>query len=85
MRVGVVTGSVWATKKSPGLRGQTLLLVRMDGKLIAAMDQVGAGVGDRVLLSFGSAARIEAPEAPADAAVVGIVDSMEEEGRHVDQ
>ena len=84
MRIGTVAGSVWATKKCPGLRGQPLLLVRMDGKLIVAADLVGAGVGERVLLSFGSAARLEVPDAPADAAIVGIVDPMEEE-RHVDQ
>ena len=34
MRMGTVTGSVWATKKSPGLRGQPLLLVRMEGQMI---------------------------------------------------
>ena len=85
MRLGTVAGSVWATKKSPGLRGQPLLLVRMDGRLIVAADLVGAGGGEQVLLAFGSAARIEAPGAPADAAIVGIVDSMEEEERHVGQ
>ena len=83
MRLGTVAGSVWATKKSPGLRGQPL--VRMDGRLIVAADLVGAGVGEQVLLAFGSAARIEAPGAPADAAIVGIVDSMEEEEGHVGQ
>lgn len=79
MRMGTVTGSVWATKKSPGLRGQPLLLVRMEGQMIVAADQVGAGVGERVLLSFGSAARLDAPDAPTDAAIVGIVDSTDEE------
>ncbi len=78
MRIGVVSGSVWATKKSPGLRGQPLLLVRVEGAVYVAADLVGAGVGERVLLSFGSAARIEAPGAPVDAAIVGIVDATEE-------
>ncbi len=79
MRIGTVSGSMWATKKSPGLRGQPLLLVRMDGKVIVAADEVGAGVGERVLLSFGSAARLDEPEAPVDAAIIAIVDSMEGE------
>ncbi len=78
MRIGTVSGPVWATKKSPGLRGQPLLLVRMDGTCVVAADQVGAGVGEQVLLSFGSAARTEYPDAPVDAAIVGILDAMEE-------
>lgn len=85
MRMGTVAGSVWATKKSPGLRGQPLLLVRMDGKMIVAVDLVGAGVGEKVLISFGSAARLEAPDAPTDAAIVGIVDSTDEEEYHDNQ
>jgi len=78
VRIGTVSGSVWATKKSPGLRGQPLLLVRMDGSCIVAADQVGAGVGEQVLLSFGSAARTDCPDAPVDAAIVGIIDALEE-------
>ncbi len=79
MTIGTVSGSVWATKKSPGLRGQPLLLVRVDGKVVVAADQVGAGEGERVLLSFGSAARTNCPDAPVDAAIVAIIDPMEVE------
>ncbi len=78
MRIGVVSGSVWATKKSPGLTGHPLLLVRMQEGTIVADDLVGAGAGDTVLVSFGSAARADSPGAPVDAAIVGIVDQTEE-------
>lgn len=78
MKIGVVSGSVWATKKSPGLTGHPLLLVRTEGATMVAADLVGAGVGDSVLLSFGSAARTDTPNAPVDAAIVGIIDQMEE-------
>lgn len=83
MKIGTVTGSVWATKKSPGLTGHPLLLVRTDGSTVVAADLVGAGVGDSVLVSFGSAARIDSPQTPADAAIVGIIDQLEE--AYVDQ
>ena len=78
MKIGTVTGSVWATKKCSGLTGCPLLLVRMETRSLVAADLVGAGVGDTVLLSFGAAARLEHPDAPADAAIVGIIDQLEE-------
>lgn len=74
MKIGTVANSVWATKKSEGLTGHPLLLVQTDEGSIVADDLVGAGVGDRVLVSFGSAARIDSPSAPVDAAIVGIID-----------
>ena len=78
MKIGIVTGSVWATKKCDGLTGCPLLLVRSGQHSLVAADLVGAGVGDSVLLSFGSAARLEHPNAPADVAIVGIIDQLEE-------
>lgn len=78
MRLGVVTGCVWATKKCAGLRGQILLRVQTGGQELVAADLVGAGVGDRVLLCYGAAARLEQPQAPVDVAIVGILDEMEE-------
>lgn len=74
MRLGTVTGSVWATKKSPALAGQIFLRVMTDAGEVVAADLVGAGVGERVLLSSGTAARLECPAAPIDTAIVAILD-----------
>ena len=74
MKIGIVTGSVWATRKASCLMGQTFLLVDTGcGELVAA-DQVGAGKGDRVLLATGTTASRYCMDAPIDAAVVAIVD-----------
>lgn len=81
MKIGQVTGSVWATKKSPDLRGQSLLRVRMEQTEIVAADLVGAGTGDRVMVSFGHAARLLCDGLPVDAAIVGILDETEEKAR----
>ena len=78
MILGTVIGSVWATKKSDALVGQTLLLVSpqsMSGPPVVAADCVGAGEGEIVLVATGGAARVAAGGAvPVDAAVIGIVD-----------
>ena len=77
MKIGTVTGSVWATRKANCLAGQTFLVVQtLSGTLVAA-DHVGAGKGDRVLVVTGSAAARFSMEAPTDAAIVAILD-MEE-------
>ena len=80
MKIGNVIGSVWATRKADCLQGQTFLVVESEGTQVVAADQVGAGVGDRVLLATGTVASRFCMEAPVDAAVVGILDP---EGRHV--
>ncbi|MBP3314067.1 MAG: carbon dioxide concentrating mechanism protein CcmL [Oscillospiraceae bacterium] len=79
MKTGTVKGSVWSTKKVDGLMGLTLLSVETDTGKIVAVDLVGAGKDDRVLLTFGSAARVENPLLPVDAAIVGILDTLEAE------
>ena len=76
MRIGTVTGAVWATKKCPALTGQSLLRVRVGRDEIVAADLVGAGTGERVILAFGGAARLVCPNVPADAAIVGILDEQ---------
>lgn len=77
MTVGTVTGPVWATKKCPALTGQILLRVRTEGRECIAADLVGAGQGDRVILTFGSSARLDCGASPVDAAIIGILDETE--------
>jgi microcompartment protein CcmK/EutM len=80
-----VVGSVVATAKDAGFTGSALLLVqRVDanggihGEAFVANDTVGAGVGETVLVTTGTAARSteQTRAAPTDAAVVGIVDKV---------
>ena len=78
MIIGTVKGSIWATKKDERLNGCKLMLVKINGKLIVATDEVGAGIGDKVLICMGSSAHIS-KDAPIDAAIVGIIDSLESE------
>lgn len=78
MKIGTVTGSVWATRKASCLMGQTFLVVRAGEEELVAADQVGAGPGDRVLLVTGTVASRFCMEAPIDAAVVAILDMKNE-------
>ncbi|MCI2105564.1 MAG: EutN/CcmL family microcompartment protein [Intestinimonas sp.] len=80
MQLGVIIGTVGATKKVESLAGQTFLLVAPEGHqgpALVCADRVGAGLGDRVLVCHGSAARPDGAPIPVDAAVVGIVDHMD--------
>ena len=81
MKIGIVSGSVWATRKAPCLQGQTFLVVKTDAGEIVAADHVGAGDGDRVLLVTGTVASRFCMEAPVDAAVVAILDEGDKECR----
>ena len=81
MVIGTVTGSIVSTRKNDKLVGQKLLIVRpmenMEEKgEFVAIDNVGAGIGEMVLVARGSAARIgcNLENAPVDAAIVGIID-----------
>ena len=74
MKIGTVTGSVWATRKAECLQGQTFLVVNTLGGTVVAADHVGAGTGDQVLLVTGTAATKFSMEAPMDAAIVAILD-----------
>ena len=89
MYLAKVIGNVVATQKSPELEGAKLLFIQpyanKDGKLepvgnsIVAVDSAGAGVGEMVLYTQGSAARLTPATkgAPADSVIVGIVDCVE--------
>lgn len=83
MIIGKVVGTVICTRKSENLVGSKFLLVDPMQKMgavndsrIVAVDNVGAGIGDIVLLALGSAARVGCgyDNSPIDASVVGIVD-----------
>ncbi len=74
MKIGTVTGSVWATRKASCLSGQTFLVVSTGTEELVAADQVGAGCGDQVLLAVGTVAAKYSMDAPVDAAVVAILD-----------
>ena len=78
MRIGIVSGAVWSTKKAQSLTGQIFLRVRCGTSDVIAADLVGA-----VLVCFGSAARHACGSTPVDAAIVGIIDEQEE--KHGDQ
>ena len=87
MIIGKVLGNVWATKKDPKLGGYKLLVVRTAGgaegaETIVAVDTIGAGLGEDVLVAKGSVARnsLEVGDGPIDAVVVGIIDSLEVDG-----
>ncbi len=86
MVVGEVVGNLWATKKDEKLSGLKFLLVReLDYRgikkddLMVAVDMVGAGIGDQVIVVEGSSARANLinNNIPVDASIVGIVDSIE--------
>ena len=78
MKIGTVTGSVWATRKVQSLQGQTVLIVKTERDELVAADCVGAGAGDRVMVVFGTVARHFCDNAPVDAAVIAIVDTKKE-------
>ena len=78
MKIGLVTGAVWATRKADCLQGQTFLMVKMEDGCLVAADRVGAGVGDRVLIVTGTTAARFCMDAPVDAAVVAILDGEKE-------
>jgi ethanolamine utilization protein EutN len=94
MFVGKVTGSLVSTQKVDSMTGRKLLVVepyRLDaetraklkttGRTFVAVDTVGAGQGEYVLVTQGSSARLtpETKNLPVDTVIIGIVDSV-----HVD-
>jgi ethanolamine utilization protein EutN len=87
VKLARVVGTVVSTIKSPVFEGRALLLVdllepdgREAGGYLIALDTVGAGAGETVLiLDEGTSARqiIGAPHGPLRTVVVGIVDAVE--------
>ncbi|WP_409306672.1 EutN/CcmL family microcompartment protein [Pectobacterium sp. B1J-3] len=86
MYLAKVTGTVVSTTKHSSLNGMKLLIVsRLDDQLMqtnrtqVAVDTVGAGNGEIVIVATGSSARMtnSKEHSVIDAAIVGIVDDME--------
>lgn len=79
---GIIRGHIVSTRKQDSLVGSKFMEVQLlkNGNLtddyIIAIDSVGAGIGETVLITTGSSARLALrnASAPADAVIVGIVD-----------
>jgi microcompartment protein CcmK/EutM len=84
--IGKVIGSVWCTHKDENLVGAKFLIVRrldIDLKektdFVVAVDSVGAGVGETVLVATGSSSRQTeiTKNKPVDAVIMAIVDKID--------
>jgi len=89
MIVAKVVGNVWATSKEESLQGMKLMIVQTVDAItnesknsFVAVDQVGAGIGEMVIVSTGSSARLAklGRHSPIDAIIVGIIDQMDVPG-----
>ena len=82
MVAGKVVGSVVSTRKNDKLIGNKFMIVELVDSMsekanrLIAIDNIGAGIGEYVLVAQGSAARkgCDISDAPVDAAIVGIID-----------
>ena len=82
MLKGIIRGTIVSTRKQESLVGSKFMEVQIikNGELtneyIIALDSVGAGIGETVLITVGSPARLALhnTSCPADAVIVGIVD-----------
>ena len=86
MYLAKVIGTVVSTSRDERLIGFKLLLARrideqgeQTGSPEICVDTVGAGTGEVVIVTEGSSARnaVDRPNSPVDAAIVGIVDTVE--------
>ncbi|MBN1344972.1 MAG: EutN/CcmL family microcompartment protein [Phycisphaerae bacterium] len=99
MLIGRVKGNVVATQKTAKVGGQKLLVVETysldatgkspklkgGGKVLVAVDTVGAGDNEYVLITQGSSARLTefTGDMPVDAVIVGIIDRVTVEGETI--
>lgn len=96
MFIARVTGSLVATQKVASMVGHKLLIVepyRIDeakrdrlvstGRTFVAVDTLGAGVDEMVLICQGSSARLtpETDKLPIDAVIIGLIDTVDVAGR----
>ncbi|WP_333529691.1 EutN/CcmL family microcompartment protein [Desulfotomaculum sp. 1211_IL3151] len=94
MLIGRVVSNVWSTRKVDSLSGIKFMIVEILDTLLdaeeedkrkkrrnvlVAADLVGAGVGEKVLITSGSSSRRikEFEEVPIDAAIIGIIDEKQ--------
>jgi ethanolamine utilization protein EutN len=86
MFLGKVIGTVWSTKKDENLVGAKFLIVReltlelkAKDRFVVAVDSVGAGEGEVVLVATGSSSRMTnfTKDKPVDAVIMGIVDKLD--------
>ncbi len=82
MLKGIIRGNIVSTRKQEALVGSKFMEVQLEkngvltDEYIIAIDSVGAGIGETVLITTGSSARLALhnQSAPTDAVIVGIVD-----------
>jgi len=89
MRLGRITGKVWATKKEASLHGLKLYVMQPldpqqvpQGSPLIAVDAIGAGEGEMVFWVAGVEATLgfEGRTISSDATIIGIVDSVHAQG-----
>jgi microcompartment protein CcmK/EutM len=97
MFLAKVIGNVVSTQKNAKFQGMKLLLIQpyiakesrleASGSSVVAVDSVGAGVGECVMFTQGSSARLTpaTKDAPVDAVIVGIVDVIEVGGKALEK
>jgi len=92
MLLGKIVGTVVATRKDENLTGLRFLLVeeldttlKSNGRMVVAVDSVGAGVDEVVLYASGSSARQTdaTKDRPVDATIMAIVDELEIGGESI--
>ncbi|GAB4313519.1 MAG: EutN/CcmL family microcompartment protein [Candidatus Zixiibacteriota bacterium] len=86
MFIGTVIGQLWSTKKVKNLESIRFLIVRPENldkppntSVVVVADVLGAGVGERVMVAYGRAARLAVGDEniSIEAAVVGIIDNID--------
>lgn len=79
-----VMGPIWATKRISDVPAGALLELETvpGGDVIVALDQLGSGPGDLVLVATGSSvSRYLTTACPIDALVVGVIDEPSSDER----
>jgi len=92
MLLGKIVGTVVSTHKDTGMTGFKLLVVqnldlqmKLTNSYVIAIDAVGAGMDEVVIVVQGSSARLtdQTKNKPVDAAIICIVDSIESGGKQI--